>query len=548
MKKEAAAFLRWLHEEGFPAFPLVELHRFPETEGGNGLRAVRDLRRGELVMRVPKRFLLNKETALRSPLLGPVVQKEGDALDAVDPRLCLALFILYQLKHPKTAFWRPYLDILPVRPNVPFYWSEEELRELRGSAVFSYVCELRQKWYHYYHNLILPILLRHPDLFPGEHLIHCSSSNHSTDNAESQFYWAMAHIHSRAFWHHSSASSSIASSSASSSSSSPSIVLVPSMLPMGDMFNHSLTNSNVSSFFYDNQSEEYNIFIKRNYTTGEQVFITYNLESNYEMLVGYGLFFEDNALQITRLRFSPRSFLAARSPSFAFVSSSKENEEKKAKIRRFLKVKEIWKKEEYELMADELPVELVRTLRLLFVMVDDFCKTENAEERWEACWLEDDTTDLCTERNVFACLAGLCCDQLAAFPTSLDEDLMLVASSQSSVGGNYVTALKYRITEKRFLQRMQQTFDLMTAAMNDLMIRHQANNKQPASPCSSSATVPFLLSDLFFDAYHNATTTMKEQSAQRSEPPIPPSREGRRRPSILSTEPTKRRFLLIDRL
>ena len=67
-------------------------------------------------MEVPFSLLLDAGAALRAEDVGSVFAEVRPALDAVDNRLPLALFMLHELRKPD-SFWRPYFGACAPTPD-----------------------------------------------------------------------------------------------------------------------------------------------------------------------------------------------------------------------------------------------------------------------------------------------------------------------------------------------------------------------------------------------------------------------------------------------
>ncbi|RZB70044.1 protein SET DOMAIN GROUP 40 isoform X2 [Glycine soja] len=86
----------------------LSVSHFPHT-GGRGLGAVRDLRRGEIVLRVPKSALMTRETVMEDKKLCDAVNRHSSLSSAQILIVCL----LYEMGKGKTSRWHPYLMHLP---------------------------------------------------------------------------------------------------------------------------------------------------------------------------------------------------------------------------------------------------------------------------------------------------------------------------------------------------------------------------------------------------------------------------------------------------
>ncbi|KAG2221443.1 hypothetical protein INT45_005248 [Circinella minor] len=95
-------FIDWLRQHNFPKTKMV-LAEFPET--GRGMMATGDIEPGEIIVSVPKKFLICNET----------LQKEYGQHPLTMHQL-LALHICF-LKRDSNSWWKPYIDLLPSHFN-----------------------------------------------------------------------------------------------------------------------------------------------------------------------------------------------------------------------------------------------------------------------------------------------------------------------------------------------------------------------------------------------------------------------------------------------
>lgn len=99
---------------------------FPHS-GGRGLGAVRDLRRGEIVLRVPKSALMTRESVMEDKKLCIAVNKHP-SLSSVQ---ILTVCLLYEVGKGKTSRWHPYLMHLPQSYDVLAMFGEFEKNALQ---------------------------------------------------------------------------------------------------------------------------------------------------------------------------------------------------------------------------------------------------------------------------------------------------------------------------------------------------------------------------------------------------------------------------------
>ncbi|ESW13964.1 hypothetical protein PHAVU_008G241400 [Phaseolus vulgaris] len=99
---------------------------FPHS-GGRGLGAVRDLRRGEIVLSVPKSALMTRENVMEDKKLCFAVNRHSCLSSAQILIVCL----LYEVCKGKTSRWHPYLMHLPHTYDILAMFDEFEKRALQ---------------------------------------------------------------------------------------------------------------------------------------------------------------------------------------------------------------------------------------------------------------------------------------------------------------------------------------------------------------------------------------------------------------------------------
>ncbi|KAG2710849.1 hypothetical protein I3760_04G048200 [Carya illinoinensis] len=121
------SFLKWASDLGISdssgSLPYVclghslSLAYFP-LAGGRGLGAVRDLRKGELILRVPKSALMTRESLLKDEKLSVAI---------------LTVCLLYEMGKGKSSWWLPYLMHLPRCYDIFATFGEFEKQALQVS-------------------------------------------------------------------------------------------------------------------------------------------------------------------------------------------------------------------------------------------------------------------------------------------------------------------------------------------------------------------------------------------------------------------------------
>ncbi|KAI8540961.1 hypothetical protein RHMOL_Rhmol08G0025800 [Rhododendron molle] len=99
---------------------------FPDA-GGRGLAAARDLRKGELILRVPKSALMTRESLMRDEKLSVAVSKYPSLASTQIFTVCL----LYEMNKRKSSWWYPYLMELPRSYDTLACWGHFETKALQ---------------------------------------------------------------------------------------------------------------------------------------------------------------------------------------------------------------------------------------------------------------------------------------------------------------------------------------------------------------------------------------------------------------------------------
>ncbi|WJX58571.1 Protein SET DOMAIN GROUP 40 [Trifolium repens] len=99
---------------------------FPHS-GGRGLGAVRDLKKGELILKVPKSALLTSEITMQDKKLHLAVNRHS-CLSSVQ---ILTVCLLYEVGKGKTSRWHPYLVHLPQSYDLLAMFGEFEKQALQ---------------------------------------------------------------------------------------------------------------------------------------------------------------------------------------------------------------------------------------------------------------------------------------------------------------------------------------------------------------------------------------------------------------------------------
>ncbi|KAL0912839.1 hypothetical protein M5K25_016248 [Dendrobium thyrsiflorum] len=249
--------------------------------GGRGLAASRNLRMGELILRVPRAALLTKQNVLHDEKLASCMNKHPN----LSPSQKLTICLLAEVAKGRGSWWYPYLVLLPSSYDTLPNFHEFEIQALQvEDAIWvseNAIVKARSDWKE---SLIVM-----QEMMLKSQLLSFRS-----------WLWASATISSRTLF-------------------------IPwddagCLCPVGDLFNYAapddkpcaedshvegnevkelteLADSHTQRLTdggYEESSVLYCFYAKRNYKKGEQVLLSYGTYSNLDLLEHYGFILSTN--------------------------------------------------------------------------------------------------------------------------------------------------------------------------------------------------------------------------------------------------------------
>ena len=153
---------RWLKVAGSVGLDDLELARFPII--GRGVRALRQFRKGEKILTIPRSILWTVEHAYADSLLGPALRSVQPSLSVDDT---LATYILF-VRRLKSEYDGPqsHVTALPTSYSSSIFFTEDELEVCAGSSLYAITKHLDSQIQDDYKGLVLRLLGQYPDLFP----------------------------------------------------------------------------------------------------------------------------------------------------------------------------------------------------------------------------------------------------------------------------------------------------------------------------------------------------------------------------------------------
>ena len=164
-------FNNWFAQRGGRASAALGLHDFG-ADGGRGAVALADVAEDKELAFIPRSLVLTTRTAALPTLLGEAdwaKLSEGAGWTGLIACMC------YEVARGSASEWAPYLDALPTSFDSLMFWSEDELAELKGSAILGASRFLsaaqctdkigRADAEQLYRDRLLPIVQSRPDVF-----------------------------------------------------------------------------------------------------------------------------------------------------------------------------------------------------------------------------------------------------------------------------------------------------------------------------------------------------------------------------------------------
>lgn len=177
-------FLQWLQ------LNRVELRgcniKYCDSNKGFGIFSSSDVSDDGILVVVPLDLAITPMRVLQDPLLGPecsAMYEEGD----VDDRFLMILFLMLE-RLRKESSWKPFLDVLPKTFGNPLWFNDNELSELKGTALYR-ATELQKQKLQSLYNDKVKILVKKLLVLEGD-----SESEVSFED----FLWANSIFWSRA--------------------------------------------------------------------------------------------------------------------------------------------------------------------------------------------------------------------------------------------------------------------------------------------------------------------------------------------------------------
>ena len=159
--KQSTRFIEWLKQSGTNINPKVELADLQDRSAGRGVLAKEDIAEDEELFSIPRTSILTVDNSS----LPEQVRKD---VKLHDPWLSLILAMIYEYQLGSASRWEAYFDVLPETFDTLMFWSDEELKELQGSAVLNKIG--KQSADDTIREHVIPLIRHHASAFSATEL------------------------------------------------------------------------------------------------------------------------------------------------------------------------------------------------------------------------------------------------------------------------------------------------------------------------------------------------------------------------------------------
>jgi hypothetical protein len=161
---ETTKLREWLENGGAEGLSCLQLEDFPDT--GRGVKTLRPLKSGDIVLTIPGSFLWTADAAFDDPIFGPTLSSVKPPLSVEDT---LAVFLLF-IKSREEGYEgrREHVKLLPTSYTTSVFFTDEELEICSGSSIYHITKQLKQQIREDYLQLLTNLFSKHPDFFPLE--------------------------------------------------------------------------------------------------------------------------------------------------------------------------------------------------------------------------------------------------------------------------------------------------------------------------------------------------------------------------------------------
>ena len=419
-------------------FPKLEIQFY--SDDSRGIIAKSAIQKKEIIMTIPKSCLISLEVAASTPLGKSIKQFMYKELDS--PKHCL--LSAYFLSEEKSERWKFYFDLLPKDFSIfPVFYTEKELELLTGSPFLKQILEKRVEMKSDYDKI-------------------CNNIPEFSQYSYIKFVKARLIISSRIF--------GIAIDG----------VNTDVLAPFADLLNH--RNPRQTNWYYDDSMNAFVIQAIEDIPKGSEIFDSYGMKTNARFLLNYGFVLENNETNEYPLTIKFNE-------NFPLYDVKKTFFQKEKRQTRTFKLNtNIYDSELYNVLSF-----------LRFILYDG-----DSELLYSSFFIDKDSFEYGPDISASICSSlppltkeleiqtlkffhYLCRDALSKYPTTYEEDKMLL-KSKKNISYNMRNCLILIMSEKKVLLYHINfcEYCLKLLKMNQLQIIEKVNSDYNEYECQFS--------------------------------------------------------------
>ncbi|CCI49071.1 unnamed protein product [Albugo candida] len=383
---------------------MTESLRFQNSKNneGVGVYAAKSLLKDETTLEIPFHLMISKVTAMQSDL--SLLLQDQEELDQDE---IVALFLMIERFKSSDSFFEPFIQSLPSNCDLPVYWHEAEFAELDGTNVALLANIMRKRIATDFHAIHIPLLTAYEKNFKLK----------TSEISKSDYEWALSIIWTRAF--------------GITRKGEYLRVLCPAL----DMFNHStLVQESLDEFIkFDQENDVLAHSVVTATSANDPLYISYGPYSDAKLLYSYGFVSIEEKNRFNGID------LWMRTPS------TDPNYKLKQAI---LEANAATRDQTYDFKGtihlDDVDERLLASVRIILLSHGEFPNYTKA--------FESSIVSVRNELAVYDALHDVCEKKLAKFPTSLEDDMKLLADLEISTNLRKTYAVRVRIKDKKILR------------------------------------------------------------------------------------------------
>ncbi|KAL1953109.1 hypothetical protein VTO42DRAFT_3589 [Malbranchea cinnamomea] len=150
-------FMEWLKRSpGVRVSAKIRIADLRSENAGRGVVACQNIGEDEELFAIPLNLVLSVKNSKANDLLGLDNQDLG-------PWLSLMIAMIYEFLRGGASQWAPYFRVLPTQFDTLMFWTEDELRELQGSAILEKIGKADADAMII--DRVVPLIIQHSNLF-----------------------------------------------------------------------------------------------------------------------------------------------------------------------------------------------------------------------------------------------------------------------------------------------------------------------------------------------------------------------------------------------